>query len=187
MLSKNFILASQSPRRRELLHLLDIKFKVIPSDVEEVIPEGLSFPEVVMDLAVQKAVAIAKDHPDSTVLGFDTLVILDDVALGKPISRDHAFDMLKRLAGRTHTVMTGCALVCCDETLTLYDEADVTFLPMTDDEINEYLDTGEPYDKAGAYGIQGYGGRYISRVEGDFYSVMGIPLNKLYQLLRGLQ
>jgi len=186
MLSKNFILASQSPRRRELLHLLDIKFKVVPSDVEEIIKEGLSFPEVVMDLATQKAQAIASEYPEATILGFDTLVILDDEALGKPINRDDAFDMLKRLNGRTHTVITGCALVCCEEVVTLYDEADVTFVSMTDDEINEYLDTGEPFDKAGAYGIQGYGGRYISRVEGDFYSVMGVPLRKLYQLIRGL-
>lgn len=185
MRNRPLILASQSPRRQELLRLLDVPFTVLPSDVEEVIQPGLSFEDVVMDIATQKAAAIAKEHPDAMVLGFDTLVILDGDPLGKPKNRDEAFAMLRRLAGRTHRVLTGCALVCCDDVKTLYDGADVTFYDMTDDEINEYLDTKEPFDKAGAYGIQGFGGRYIRKIDGDFYSVMGLPLAKLYRLLRG--
>ncbi len=187
MLAKKYILASQSPRRRELLKYLDIEFLVKPSDVDEIINDELTFPEVVMELAEQKASFIAGQYPDYTILGFDTLVILDGKALGKPINREDAFQMLRSLSGKTHLVLTGCALVCCDETKTFYDEALVTFNPMSDDEINQYLDTGEPFDKAGAYGIQGYGARYIQRVDGDFYTVMGVPLQKLYNTLRGLK
>ncbi|QMS85007.1 Maf family protein [Candidatus Xianfuyuplasma coldseepsis] len=187
MLAKKFILASQSPRRRELLKFLDIEFVVKPSDVEEVIDVRLSFEEVVMDLAKQKAEYIADKYPDHTILGFDTLVIHNGMALGKPNNRQEAFDMLQSLSGETHTVLTGCALVCCNEVVTFYDQADVTFNQMTADEINEYLDTGEPFDKAGSYGIQGYGARYINKVNGDYYSVMGVPLQKLYQTIRGLE
>lgn len=187
MLAKKFILASQSPRRRELLKFLDVEFVVKPSDVEEVIDVRLSFEEVVMDLAKQKAAFIANQYPDHTILGFDTLVIHNGMALGKPKNRQDAFDMLRSLSGDTHTVLTGCALVCCNEVVTFYDQADVTFNSMTDHEINEYLDTGEPFDKAGSYGIQGYGARYINKVNGDFYSVMGVPLQKLYQTIRGLE
>jgi septum formation protein len=185
MWKNKYILASQSPRRKELLQLLDIDFTIIKSDIEEIVEEGIPFEQVVMDLARQKAQDIAKDHPDSTVLGFDTLVIFKDQALGKPQDRDDAFRMLQMLSGHTHTVITGCALVCCEEVHTLYDQADVTFAPMSDEEIQEYLDTGEPFDKAGSYGIQGYGAKYISKVNGDYYSVMGVPLHKLYSLLRG--
>jgi len=183
----SFILASQSPRRRELLRLLDIEFVVKPSDVEEIVEPGVPFEQVVMDLAKQKAAHIAYDHPDRIVLGFDTLVIHNHEALGKPRDRADAFQMLRRLSNDTHRVLTGCAMVCCDEIETFYDFADVTFHPMTDAEINDYLDTGEPFDKAGAYGIQGYGGRYVKKVDGDYYSVMGVPLSKLYQHIRGLQ
>lgn len=184
-MKNKYILASKSPRRQDLLRLIGLEFDVIPSHVDEIIKEGLSFIEVVQDIAVQKAMHIAEEHPDSTVLGFDTLVIFEEEALGKPKSREEAFDMLKRLQGSTHTVLTGCALVCCDEVETIYGEADVTFFPMSDQEINEYLDTEEPFDKAGSYGIQGYGSRYIKKVNGDYYSVMGVPVAKLYQLLRG--
>jgi septum formation protein len=187
MLARKYILASQSPRRRELLKLLDIEFIVKPSDVDEIIDVTLSFEDVVMDLAKQKAAHIANQYPEYTILGFDTLVIHDGQALGKPRDRQDAYDMLASLSGQTHQVLTGCALVCCDDVVSFYDEAYVTFDVMTDEEINEYLDTGEPFDKAGAYGIQGYGARYIKRVEGDYYSVMGVPLQKLYKTIRGLQ
>ncbi len=186
-MSKKFILASQSPRRKELLKLLNIEFIVKASDIDEIINENLTNEEVVMDLAYQKAHAIKLSHNDECVLGFDTLVILDGEPIGKPTSREEAFDMLRRLSGRTHRVLTGCAMIGCDVIESFYDYADVTFNEMTDAEINEYLDTEEPFDKAGAYGIQGYGARYIKRVDGDFYSVMGVPLQKLYNLIRDLE
>lgn len=186
MPKRKFILASQSPRRQQLLEFLQIEFDVISSDVEEIVEEGIPFEQVVMDLAELKAAHIANRYPESTVLGFDTLVILDDQALGKPKNREEAFHMLQMLSGRTHTVLTGCAVVDQQDVHKFYDQADVTFNQLTEDEINEYLDTNEPFDKAGAYGIQGYGARYIRNVNGDFYTVMGLPIQKLYKLLRGL-
>ena len=181
-----FILASQSPRRQELLKFLDIDFITVSSDVDEIIEDGVPFEQVVMDLAELKAKHVAKDYPDHVVLGFDTLVIFNHQALGKPNDRKEAFQMLRMLSGKTHTVLTGCAVVTATDTITFYDQAEVTFSSLSDIEINEYLDTDEPFDKAGAYGIQGYGARYVRMIKGDFYTVMGLPIHKLYQTLRGL-
>jgi septum formation protein len=184
-LKDKYILASKSPRRVDLLKLLDIEFEIIPANINEVIKEGLSFEEVVEDIALQKAKYIANRHPESTVIGFDTLVIVDNIALGKPKDKEEAKHMLKRLSGRVHKVITGCAVVKGDYYKTIHNKADVEFYKMTDSEIKEYVNTGEPFDKAGAYGIQGYAARYIKKINGDFYSVMGVPLSKLYRLLRG--
>lgn len=186
MKHNSIILASQSPRRKELLKLLSIDFTIKASDICEDLKEGLTNEEIVMDLALQKAEHIFKSNQDSLVLGFDTLVILDGIPLGKPKDRQDGFDMLRSLSGRKHRVLTGCAIVSSDVNELFYDYADVFFNEMTDQEINQYLDTNEPFDKAGAYGIQGYGARYINRIEGDYYSVMGVPLQKLYNLLRDL-
>lgn len=183
---KKFILASSSPRRTELLQLLDVEFIVDPSDIEEIIDEELSNIEVVKSLALQKAQDVSKRHPNDYVLGFDTLVILDDIPLGKPKDKDEAFKMLKSLSGRKHTVLTGCAIVKGDYINTFYDYAEVIFNRMSDEEINEYIDTLEPMDKAGAYGIQGVGARYIKYIKGDYYSVMGMPVQKLYNELKSL-
>ena len=182
-----FVLASQSPRRHELLKFLDIDFTIKASDICEDLKEELSFPEVVMDLAIQKAVHVSEEFPNQYVLGFDTLVIFEGKALGKPINFQDGFNMLRKLSGNKHRVLTGCAIVKDDYIDSFYDFADVTFNHMTDEEIEEYLNTNEPFDKAGSYGIQGYGAKYISKVEGDFYSVMGVPLQKLYNKLRGLK
>ena len=182
-----FVLASGSPRRKELLAFLDIDFTIEVSDICEDLKETLSFPEIVMDLAFQKAQHIAKNHVDTYVLGFDTLVISNNQALGKPKDRLDGFNMLKELSGESHLVLTGCAIVYNDTVDTFYDGATVHFNRMTDTEINEYLDTNEPFDKAGAYGIQGYGAKYIKKIEGDYYSVMGVPLQKLYNKLRDLK
>lgn len=184
MKNKSVILASNSPRRKELLKLLDLDFTINASDICEDLKEGLSNEELVMDLAFQKAAEILKDNKNSLVLGFDTLVILDGKPLGKPIDRKNGFQMLKSLSGRKHRVLTGCAILTDESSDVFYDFADVYFNIMTDNEINEYLDTNEPFDKAGAYGIQGYGARYIQKIEGDYYSVMGVPLQKLYKKLR---
>jgi len=185
--SSKFILASKSPRRKDLLQLLDIDFTIKVSDICEDLKEGLTNEEIVMDLAIQKAQHVAKDCPDCYVLGFDTLVILDGIPLGKPADYNDGFRMLRSLSGRSHRVLTGCAIVKDGNVDSFYDYADVTFNEMSDDEIKEYLNTNEPFDKAGAYGIQGYGARYISKVDGDYYSVMGVPLQKLYNKLRGLK
>lgn len=186
-MKNKYILASGSPRRKELLNLLNIDFTIKVSDICEDLKEGLSFEDVVMDLAMQKALHIAKEYPNDYILGFDTLVIHQGKALGKPKDYQDGFDMLRSLSGNKHRVITGCAIVKGEDVDLFYDYADVTFNEMTDDEIHEYLKTDEPFDKAGAYGIQGYGARYISKVEGDYYSVMGMPLQKLYNKLRGLK
>lgn len=186
MKNKKYILASKSPRREDLLKLLDIDFTIKVSNICEDLKEGLTNEEIVMDLAYQKAKHIYNDNKEFIILGFDTLVILDGVPLGKPKDRANGFEMLRSLSGRSHSVLTGCAIISKDYKETFYDSAEVTFNNMSDEEINEYLDTQEPVDKAGAYGIQGFGAKYISKVNGDYYSVMGVPLQKLYNKLRVL-
>ncbi|PAT02737.1 septum formation inhibitor Maf [Candidatus Izimaplasma bacterium ZiA1] len=186
-MSKSYILASGSPRRKELLELLHIDFKIITSDIEEIINPDLSHEDVVMDLAKQKATDIASSNKGSIVLGFDTLVIYKNSPLGKPKDNNDAFSMLRQLSGNTHQVLTGCCIIEGDKVETFYDQALVTFSTMTDQEILDYIDTNEPMDKAGAYGIQGYGAKFIENVNGDFYSVMGLPINKLYKYLNNIK
>lgn len=185
-MKKKFILASSSPRRRELVHYLQIDFDTDSSDIEEVIDESLSNEDVVMSLAYQKAKDVSLRHRGKYVLGFDTLVILDGKPLGKPKDRNEAFQMLKAIQNRKHLVLTGCAIVKDEYKDLFFDYAEVIFNHMSDKEINEYLDTNEPFDKAGAYGIQGYGAKYIRYIKGDYYSVMGLPIQKLYNKLRDL-
>lgn len=187
MLKKKYILASSSPRRKELLQYLDIDFSIDSSDIEEVLDETISNEELVMSLAYQKAWDVSKRHKDVYVLGFDTLVVLDGKPLGKPKDRMDAFTMLKSLSGQKHLVLTGCAIINNEYKDLFYDYAEVIFNKMSDSEINEYLDTNEPFDKAGAYGIQGFGAKYIRYIKGDYYSVMGMPLQKLYNKLRDLK
>ncbi len=186
MSNNKFILASKSPRRIELINVLDIDFEVIPSDVEEIIKEGLTNEEIVIDIAYQKACDINAKNPGKYVLGFDTLVILDGVPLGKPKDEQDAFRMLRLLSGRTHTVLTGCAIVKGKHKDSFYSSADVTFNEMTDEEIKEYVETKEPMDKAGAYGIQAYGSKYIKEVNGDYFTIVGLPIAKLYKKIKEL-
>lgn len=182
-----FILASQSPRRKQLLQYILDDFEIIVSETIEDITLDLSSEDLVMSLALDKAKEISLKRPEAYVLGFDTLVILDSKPMGKPSTREEAFDMLKRLSNKTHKVVTGCAIVKGNDSDLFYDQAEVTFNHMSSEEINEYLDTGEPFDKAGAYGIQGYGARYIKEIKGDYYAVMGMPVQKLYNRIRRLK
>ena len=186
MKNKEFILASNSPRRHELLKFLIDDFKIVSSNVDEIIDVFLTNEEVVMDLALQKAQDISNKFKDVYVLGFDTLVILDGKPLGKPKDNDEAYEMLKALSGRTHRVLTGCAIVMNDYKDTFYEFADVTFTNMTDEEIYRYIETKEPMDKAGSYGIQKHGAKFVEKVNGDFYTVMGMPIHKLYEKLKVL-
>ncbi len=180
------VLASSSPRRVELLKVLVEDFIVDPSNIEEIIDNSLTNIDVVKSLALQKAVDVSKRWPGQYVLGFDTLVILDDIPLGKPKDKEDAYQMLKKLSNRKHTVLTGCAIVKDDYIDTFYDYAEVIFNRLTDEEIYEYIDSNEPMDKAGAYGIQGFGARYIKYIKGDYYSVMGLPIQKLYNKFKDL-
>ena len=175
------ILASASPRRKELMELAGYDFEVICADIVEVVPEEAMPQEVVMSLALQKAQAVAAEHKEAVVIGSDTVVALDGKILGKPHSEQEACEMLRSLSGRTHKVFTGVAIVCDGKVKNFFDETDVEFYSLGDDEIKKYVATGEPTDKAGAYGIQGKGSVLVKRINGDFFSVMGLPIAKLYR------
>jgi len=181
------VLASASPRRAEILRDAGIPFEPIPAHVDEARREGEAPMELVLRLAEAKARAVAAqaDGP-CIVVGADTEVVLDGDVLGKPGSAEHARAMLRRLAGQTHEVITGLALIRLPEGA-LRSEREVTrvtFAPMSAEEIAEYVASGEPFDKAGGYAVQGLGGRFVTRVEGCYFNIVGLPLARLYAMLR---
>ena len=188
-LHKPLILASQSPRRQEILTLAGFEFTVCPADAEWA-PEGLTPFDRVRELARSKAAQIAKNHPNSIVLGSDTMVVLGENALGKPRDEQQAVDMLMSLQGRTHEVMTGVWIMETDEARIVVKEdgfTDVTtvdFWAFSEDEAREYVATKEPMDKAGAYAIQGKGMRFVKGISGDFFTVMGLPGGRLIRFLQ---
>ncbi|NGM83546.1 Maf-like protein [Paenibacillus sp. 7124] len=221
----SIILASGSPRRRELLSLLGLPLEVIPSEADESFPPEWAPERIVSELALRKAEAVLPlaGKRDAVIVGSDTIVVLDGLVLGKPADEEESREMLTALQGRSHKVYTGLACIRLGdrgvkanlrleelgtrggETIRLgdlgqfsilsespagtpavmagYTESQVTFRPMSGEEIGGYIRTGEPLDKAGSYGIQGIGSVFIEKIEGDFYSVMGLPLNLLYQML----
>ena len=177
------ILASQSPRRRELLALVGIPHEVRPADLDETVWPG-EVPEAHADrLARSKAEAIATREPGAVVIGADTIVVLDGDILGKPNDEAEAAATLRRLSGRTHTVHTAVAVARDGQTVSGVESVEVTFRPLSDTQIQTYIATGEPMDKAGAYGIQGYGAVIVERVHGDYFAVMGLALGRLLVLL----
>ncbi|WP_054684303.1 Maf family protein [Rhodothermus marinus] len=181
------ILASRSPRRRKLLAQLGLDFEVHPSDLDENATNHRLPEQLVEQLALEKARAVAARFPEALTLGADTIVVLDGDVLNKPADEAEARAMLRRLSGRTHTVYTGVALVhpASRREIVDYEATQVTFAPLTDAEIDAYVATGSPLDKAGAYGIQDdYGAVFIRRIEGDYYNVVGLPLHRLYRMLR---
>lgn len=180
----DIILASASPRRSELMTLAGFRFDVICADIDEIVPEKAMPQEVVMSLALQKAQAVAKDHRKSAVVGSDTVVALDGKILGKPRSEKEAAEMLRSLSGRIHKVYTGVAIICGEKVTSFFEETEVEFYPLTDQEILDYVATGEPMDKAGAYGIQGRGAVLVKRINGDYFNVMGLPISKVYRELK---
>ena len=178
------ILASQSPRRREMLTLMGLTFQVVVSDVQEVSPPGATPEVLVGHLALQKAQAVAASYPAHCVIGADTIVYIDGKVIGKPKDEADAFRILSLLQGRTHTVYTGVAVLSPKGVDVRHSETKVTFAAMTEEEIRWYIATGEPMDKAGAYGIQGPGGMFVERVEGNYFTVIGLPLPLLYRMLK---
>jgi len=177
------VLASSSPRRRQLLEMLGIAHRVDPSDVPEVPEPGESAERFAVRLAREKAVQVAARHPGAPVLGADTVVVLGERLLGKPDSPADAARMLKELSGREHRVVTAVALA---RDAVVEDRCDVThvwFRPLSSAMIDAYVASGEPLDKAGAYGVQGYGAVLVERIEGDFFSVMGLPVRLVIELL----
>jgi len=177
------VLASQSPRRRELLTLVGIAHDVRPADIDE-----SAFPDEAPAahaerLARAKAETLARDEPVAVVVAADTIVVIDDLILGKPIDADDARRTLRRLAGRTHTVFTAVAVARGAELVSAVETVSVTFRPLDDAEIDAYVATGEPADKAGSYGIQGFGATIVERIDGDYFAVMGLPIVRLVRLL----
>lgn len=178
-------LASSSPRRKEILQSAGVEFVVVPSDGDESRPPKLSPAELVQELAKRKAFgAKVSAAPEDVILGADTLVALEDKVLGKPGSEEEAFAMLSELSGRTHTVYTGCCLRKGDSFRTLVVATEVEFYPLTEKEIWEYIHTGEPMDKAGAYGIQGRGCVLVKGIRGDYFNVVGLPAAEVLRSLR---
>jgi septum formation protein len=186
MTALRVILASQSPRRRELLNLVGIAHEVQPADIDESYLTGERPREHAERLARGKTAVIVEREPDAVVIGSDTIVVVDGDVLGKPSDDRDAARMLGRLAGRSHTVITAVAVAWRGETRSAVEEVGVTFHPLTPEEIAAYIATREPMDKAGAYGIQGYGATIVSRVDGDYFAVMGLPLQRLTRTLASL-
>ena len=198
-MDKKIILGSASPRRRELLSQIGIGFTVRVSDKEEVYHSEMP-EEIVKELALMKAENIAEEiradrekaggkEAESVIIGADTVVVLDRKILGKPADEDDAFRMLRSLRGRAHEVYTGVAVLCCGGeqgqiTRCHAVRTEVYVHDMTDDEIRGYIATGEPADKAGGYGIQGAFAKYIDRIDGDYYNVVGLPVSYVYQTLK---
>lgn len=174
------VLASKSPRRSEILKNAGIDFTVRVADADETIPEGTKPEDAVVFLAARKAMAVPREN-DEVVLGADTVVVLDDMILGKPKDKNDAFDMIKRLSGRVHSVFTGVCAIGNGISLTFAEETKVEFYPLSDNEIYDYINTNEPYDKAGAYGIQGLASKFIRGIEGDYFNVVGLPVSSVYK------
>lgn len=184
------ILASQSPRRRELLALISPEFEVIPAQGEEILPEGISPKEAVILLSQQKANEVKRrkfpetDNIPDTIIAADTVVTIDGEILGKPHSPENAAEMLHRLSGREHSVFTGVTIISGGASVSFAEETLVEFYTLTDEEISLYVSTGDPMDKAGAYGIQGRGALLVKSIRGDYYNVMGLPVRRIYRELK---
>ena len=180
------VLASQSPRRRALFELIGLTFLVDPAEVAETVPEGMPPVQVAETIAREKARATAERHPHAIVVGADTIVVLDERILGKPVDAAEARRMLRSLSGRTHEVYTGFAIYLTPENrvLTAVERTRVHFRTLDEDEIRDYVATGQPMDKAGAYGIQDRSAVFVDRIEGCFYNVVGFPLARFYQVCK---
>lgn len=178
---KHIILASASPRRKEILELADLKFDVMPSDAQEITTKTAPN-EVVMELASLKAKDIyKKSEKQSMIVGADTVVAYQGQILGKPTDEADAKRMLTMLSGQTHEVYTGVCVIEDGKTKTFYEETKVTFYEISDEQIDYYIKTGEPMDKAGSYGIQGKAAVFIKGIEGDYYNVVGFPIARFLQ------
>lgn len=182
------ILASSSPRRAELLRAAGIDFKVRPADIDETLLDGESPYEYVARLATSKATEISRQSDGSeTVLGADTTVVINDEIAGKPVDEGDARRLLHRLSGQWHEVLTGVALIHGPRLSVEVELTRVKFCLLTAEEIDWYVATGEPMDKAGAYGIQGYASRFVERIEGSYSNVVGLPVSRVYDMWRKIE
>jgi len=179
----NMILASASPRRRELLAAAGYTFTIHAPDIDETIAPGTRPVDAARELACQKAEAVAALYPAACVIAADTIVVIDGEILGKPVDEADAARMLRQLSGREHTVITGVCIQKDTRQSAFAEQTQVQFYPLSDDEIARYVATGEPMDKAGAYGIQGRGAVLVQGIVGDFYNVMGLPIARVVRAL----
>ncbi len=182
----DIILASASPRRKEILENTNLKFRIIKSDIDEKIFEGESPQQVVMRLSFEKCMHIACKHESSLVIGADTIVVLDDMILGKPKDKDEAYCMLKKLSNKIHQVITGISLINLEGNKKIIDYvvSNVKFKDLSEEDIKDYIQTNESLDKAGAYGIQGYGALLVEEIKGDYFNIVGLPISKISDLLK---
>lgn len=182
--SRILVLASSSPRRQELLRNAGIRFEVQPADLNEDPLPGEIAKSCAERLARAKALAVARQHPNDCVLGADTVVVVDGELLGKPNDAEDATRMLRMLSGREHQVITGVCLVAGERVTVASETTRVTVIEITDDEIADYVSSGEPMDKAGAYAIQGIASRWVPRIDGDYSNVVGLPVALVVRMLR---
>jgi len=187
-MTEKMILASASPRRAELLRLLGVDFEVIPSHIDETARDGETPPDHVLRLSQEKAEMIARLFPEALVLGADTVVVIDGQVLGKPKTQEEARQMLEMLSGREHIVYTGFSLVQAqmDRLISQVVQSSVLFKYIPEDEISWYVNSEEPYDKAGGYAVQGMGAFFIREIRGSYTNVMGLPLSEVVETLKDL-
>lgn len=190
MKNKHFILASQSPRRKQLLEWAEIPFEIIVSDADESYPDGLGMEEVALFIARNKAVAVQQllqQRKDQVIIAADTIVVLNNEVIGKPTDKNDAVSILKKLAGQQHKVITGVVILSHDNEFAFADTTEVEFHSLTTEQVEFYVDKYQPYDKAGAYAIQEWIGVVgIKSIKGDFYNVMGLPVSRVVQYLQKL-
>ncbi len=185
-MNEKIILASASPRRRELLSLAGFDFDVVTAHVNEVLDPELEPQALVMSLAEQKARAVAKKHKEQIVIGADTVVVLEGKVLGKPKDEADAAKMLKSLSGKAHEVFTGVSIIKNEKSHCFFERTKVKFCELDDEQIRTYVASGEPMDKAGAYGIQGKGCVLVEGIEGDYFNVVGFPVSRFCREMKKL-
>ena len=180
------ILASASPRRKEILQNTKLKFEIQKSEIEEAVFEEESPESMVVRLAYEKAFDVAQKNREKLVIGADTIVVLGDEVLGKPKDEEEAFDMIQKLSNKTHRVITGISLINLKKGIVVndYQVSYVTFKDLSEDSIKDYINTNESLDKAGGYGIQGYGALLVEAIQGDYFNIVGLPISKLSDLLK---
>lgn len=180
MTDLKIILASKSPRRSEILKNAGFEFTVRVSDADETLPDGIS-PEEAVQLLARKKAEVVKRNCGEMIIGADTVVVSDGKILGKPRDGGEAFSMLRALSGRTHFVYTGVCAVTEEKTETDFMKTEVEFLALSDEEISDYISSGEPFDKAGGYGVQGLASKFVKSIKGDYFSVVGLPISLIYE------
>lgn len=180
----DIILASASPRRRELMNVITSDFRAVSTDCDETLPDDIAPEKASEYLSALKASSALKDYPDSVIIGCDTIVICDGRIYGKPKDKEQCREYIKNLSGRSHQVITGCTIAYKDKICTFSECTDVIFRELSDEEIEEYISTDEPYDKAGGYGIQGKASLLIKGICGDYFNVVGLPVSSLNIMLK---